>query len=567
MNELAKGTKSSALGQLVLSAWALPLLCVAMLGIHLQTLGNPPLAGTEGHRVITAHQMIESGEYLIPKLYGLPYLYKPPLYYWLLAGFEGVFGANTWAWRLPSALCLVATLAVCFWFGRRWFGREGGVVAGFAFMLLICLWQDARSADIDPLNILLSTVTACALLELLVREPKGKWGWILLGTVFLGLALLAKVVGMIPAVLVPLVGVVCVRRERFRALLRWELGVVVLGAVAIFLMWAVPMSMAKVAVATQMDNDGVKEGVRKLFPSSLGDLMAAVVIPPTLFAYALPVAVGMVFAFHPKIKAGRYERGSREQLVLAITFGIIAAWVACMIATIDTERYAYVTMPLVALVAAGVFVRLYRESGGPELTNVLFLATSIALMVAIGVVTFLVRKAAVPKLPIPVACYVAAGIGVLLALRAIWAAGRGKVAEPGVLLVGVMLMLAVPFAEYSDRRRDARSGIHAARALAKLIPEGTEVTTADLLYYQPELFWYLSRPVKALGKRGLDAGDVQALPAGTYLLEPEEYQRFKHLPQDHAKVTAFISNKKKCYLVELQPPAATRPVSTPATQP
>src|SRR2546423_3601291 len=50
------------------------------------SLGAAPLAGTEGHRAITAHQMVQRGSYLIPTLYGYTYLKKPPLHYWILAG-------------------------------------------------------------------------------------------------------------------------------------------------------------------------------------------------------------------------------------------------------------------------------------------------------------------------------------------------------------------------------------------------------------------------------------------------------------------------------------------------
>ena len=63
-------------------------------------IGEAPLAGTEGHRAIVAHQMVESGEWLVPKLYEVVYLRKPPLIYWLQAAAETVAGeAAEWVWR------------------------------------------------------------------------------------------------------------------------------------------------------------------------------------------------------------------------------------------------------------------------------------------------------------------------------------------------------------------------------------------------------------------------------------------------------------------------------------
>src|SRR4051812_34105899 len=45
------------------------------------SLGAAPLSGTEGPRAIPAHQMVQSGHYVIPTLYGYTYLKKPPLHY------------------------------------------------------------------------------------------------------------------------------------------------------------------------------------------------------------------------------------------------------------------------------------------------------------------------------------------------------------------------------------------------------------------------------------------------------------------------------------------------------
>src|SRR4051794_26805161 len=68
------------------------------------SLGMSPLAGTEGHRAITAHQMLKRHNFLIPSLYGYTYLKKPPLHYWILAGFEYLLVPRELIWRLPSAI-------------------------------------------------------------------------------------------------------------------------------------------------------------------------------------------------------------------------------------------------------------------------------------------------------------------------------------------------------------------------------------------------------------------------------------------------------------------------------
>ena len=53
--------------------------------MNLPWLGMTPLSGTEGHRALTADEMVQSHQWLIPVLYGRPYLAKPPLHHWLIA--------------------------------------------------------------------------------------------------------------------------------------------------------------------------------------------------------------------------------------------------------------------------------------------------------------------------------------------------------------------------------------------------------------------------------------------------------------------------------------------------
>ncbi len=47
-----------------------------------------PLVRTEPHRAVPAHEMVETGRWLMPRLYGQPYLRKPPLHYLTLAAVE-----------------------------------------------------------------------------------------------------------------------------------------------------------------------------------------------------------------------------------------------------------------------------------------------------------------------------------------------------------------------------------------------------------------------------------------------------------------------------------------------
>jgi 4-amino-4-deoxy-L-arabinose transferase-like glycosyltransferase len=71
-----------------------------------------------------ARDMVETGDWVTPRLYGQPWFEKPPLYYWAAALSFKLFGVSEAAARLPSALsALFATLAMA-WLGWRIYGAE-----------------------------------------------------------------------------------------------------------------------------------------------------------------------------------------------------------------------------------------------------------------------------------------------------------------------------------------------------------------------------------------------------------------------------------------------------------
>ena len=55
------------------------------LAMHVPWLAFTPIAGTEGHRIFPAHEMVKSGWWSVPIHFGRPLLSKPPLHLWLIA--------------------------------------------------------------------------------------------------------------------------------------------------------------------------------------------------------------------------------------------------------------------------------------------------------------------------------------------------------------------------------------------------------------------------------------------------------------------------------------------------
>ena len=74
----------------------------------------------------TAREMVETGDWLTPHIFGQPQFEKPILYYWLVAAsFEG-FGITEFAGRLPTAVFATLIVLMTYAFGARIFNRRAG---------------------------------------------------------------------------------------------------------------------------------------------------------------------------------------------------------------------------------------------------------------------------------------------------------------------------------------------------------------------------------------------------------------------------------------------------------
>ena len=108
----------------VLQKWGLPALTLFTFFFLLgsRSLNEPD----EGRYSEIAHEMIETGDWLVPHLWYLPHLDKPPITYWLVAASMKVFGQNEWAARLPVALAGISGVWTAFLLGGSLGGRRVG---------------------------------------------------------------------------------------------------------------------------------------------------------------------------------------------------------------------------------------------------------------------------------------------------------------------------------------------------------------------------------------------------------------------------------------------------------
>lgn len=89
--------------------WLLALVAFALALLGARGLFEPD----EGRYVAVALQMVESGDWLLPKLHHeVLHLSKPPLVYWSVAASLQLFGRSEWAARLPNAIAFILTVVL-----------------------------------------------------------------------------------------------------------------------------------------------------------------------------------------------------------------------------------------------------------------------------------------------------------------------------------------------------------------------------------------------------------------------------------------------------------------------
>jgi 4-amino-4-deoxy-L-arabinose transferase-like glycosyltransferase len=126
-------------------------------------LGQLPLVEPdEGRNAEVAREMLSLHDWITPHYDTLPYLDKPAVLFWLVAGSFRIFGLSEAAARLPSALAALGTLLLIWLLGRRMFGERTAWIGGIVFATSPLAMVFARVVIFDMTLAFLVTLTLAA---------------------------------------------------------------------------------------------------------------------------------------------------------------------------------------------------------------------------------------------------------------------------------------------------------------------------------------------------------------------------------------------------------------------
>jgi len=111
-------------------------LLLLIFGAIILLAANGSLAITdpvESNYALTAKEMVASGDYLSPRIFGNYWYDKPAFFYWEMIASCLIFGVNEFALRFPSAVMGLLSLTLLYFFARRLYGHRTALLAGGLF--------------------------------------------------------------------------------------------------------------------------------------------------------------------------------------------------------------------------------------------------------------------------------------------------------------------------------------------------------------------------------------------------------------------------------------------------
>lgn len=262
--------------------------------VYWPRLGADGFTDSEGHRVVPAWEMRETGEWLVPRMFGQVYVRKPPGIQWAIAGSAAVLGESEFSARAVSALATTLGVLLSYVFAARWFGTRWALAAGLAHALMPWFWSSGRSAEIEALHNLCVQSGVLLVIDLWLR-PRALLRLLALSGSLVGASVVKGPAGatfLVGAMLAP-----CVVARTLRPLAQWRLWLALGAATAA----TAGLFLAMAAAVRQSGETPVAQGFTE-FLWSRGSLtheqvLRVVGLLPTTFLAALPVSLAVLFPF------------------------------------------------------------------------------------------------------------------------------------------------------------------------------------------------------------------------------------------------------------------------------
>ncbi len=449
----------------------------------------------EGRYVEIPREMVVSGDYLTPRLNGVKYFEKPPLFYWFEAGLIKAFGLSEWSVRVgPALFALVGCLAV-FYAGTRIYGRRSGLLSAVVLATSILYYALSRLIILDmPVTVLLTGALLAFLLG--AREPEGRSRRAFLWTfyAFAALAVLAKgLIGIvIPGMIIFMWMLVMNEWRQLRSMH-------LLSGTVIFLLIAAPWHILVQRANPEFFNFYfIHEHFQRYLTKVHGRYKPFWFFIPVLLLGLFPWTAFLVQAVRKSLPGSWRDRGVEKEAIFLMLW---AALIFLFFSASDSKLVPYIlpVLPPLALLIGRYFADVWEGDCAWGCTTGYRALFALSIVLIAGLVllpryrTELDMQVFRPHLYVIIAVTVAGGAGTWFALRRFGMKSGFAALTATTVLFCIACSSAMP-------HLDRRSVKDLALTLKARLAPGDEVVNY-LTYYQ-DLPVYLERRITIVDWKG-----------------------------------------------------------------
>lgn len=473
-----------------LAQWIGPLsiyLAVALL-VTLPGLGSTGIVMMEGMMVDTAETMLATGDFLVPRLYGEIYSYKPPLVYWTTALALHLGGRTEWALRLPSALAGIAMgFALLILVGRVTQPRTG-LFAALAAITGILFLQKLKVAEFDaPLAAAVGIAVAAACHNLAAERSKRCGAIWFVCYLAVAAAFLAKGVPALMAFAPGLLAAAVVTRRSKQLLSRTHVAAALLCALII----ASYLWLAIDAAGPVILEQPLEEAHTRGFEWSLETLRWTLLKPLTVWVLFLPWSLVWLWSLRRPKHSGSVSEPRPESRLMRSGWAFLAGGLVAFMAVPTHQTRYYLPLAAAGAIVSALALERLRQTPGP--------ARRWASAVARGFAAVAILAAALPHFVSGRPAFLlAVGVAALCAVQYMPLL-RGRQGIGYLLLVAALCGWAVETWALRPRHAEMRDLSRVARTLGAQLPEEAPIWrlgVAGDIGKNASLYYYLERPVR-----------------------------------------------------------------------
>ena len=497
---------------------SLSLLLAFLLGID----GHPYAVPSEARYIEIPRQMVNTGDWITPRLNGVKYFEKPPLFYWVQAAQLTFFGPGEFSGRFWTAMSMLAVCLVSSVVAYKRYGRLEGVLSPLILASCILGFVSSRVVLLDvPVSLFLIVSLFSFLFA--VEYPSGRQRDALLAIMYVSAALATLTKGLIGIVIPAMViGSWIALTGRWRLLFAVRL----LPGSFLFLLIVGPWHYLAAQDTPEFFHFYFfHEHFSRFLTKVHGRYQSPLFFAAVLVAGMLPWTVFLFQAIHARLRdAFRFRHNDGSDLYFML-------WVSLVLLFFSLSKsqlipYIFPIFPVLAVLIARYLAAVWRNEQTSGFHRGVYAMAGLFLLFATAYPAMIVLGGK----PAAIVAPISTGMSwwsVTLLLQSItlfWMVRSGKMPPQLIRTMLVCAAIFISFAAYLAPHAATRSKLDSARPFAEYLKprlrEEDEVAVFN--HYYQDFPVYLNRNVTVVNAFGeLSFGRSIEARTHTWMIDSE----------------------------------------------